>query len=116
EMRSEHFEYLLAATGRSPNVEGLGLERTSLVRDTRGVPVYDRGTLQCGSAPIFIAGDANNDVPLLHEAADEGRIAGDNAARYPAVHAGLRRAPLSIVFTDPQIAVVGAGHRQLREV
>ena len=116
EMRSEHFEYLLAATGRSPNVEGLGLERTSLVRDTRGVPVYDPGTLQCGSAPIFIAGDANNDVPLLHEAADEGRIAGDNAARYPAVHAGLRRAPLSIVFTDPQIAVVGAGHRQLREV
>ena len=33
---------------------------------------------------IFIAGDASDDVPLLHEAADEGRIAGDNAARYPA--------------------------------
>ena len=116
EMRTEHFDYLLAATGRSPNVEGLGLERTSLVRDTRGIPVYDRETLQCGSAPIFIAGDANNDVPLLHEAADEGRIAGDNAARFPGVHAGLRRAPLSIVFTDPQIAVIGAGFRDLRDV
>ncbi|HEX2390468.1 MAG TPA: dihydrolipoyl dehydrogenase [Casimicrobiaceae bacterium] len=116
EMRSERFDYLLAATGRSPNVEGLGLECTSLVRDTRGIPVYDRETLQCGNAPIFIAGDANNDVPLLHEAADEGRIAGDNAARFPAVHAGLRRAPLSIVFTDPQIAVIGMRSRDLRDV
>ena len=116
EMRTERFDYLLAATGRSPNVDRLGLEHTSLVRDTRGIPVYDRETLQCGDAPIFIAGDANNDVPLLHEAADEGRIAGDNAARFPAVHAGLRRAPLAIVFTDPQIAVIGMGFRDLRDV
>lgn len=111
--RSEHFEYLLAATGRHPNVAGLGLEHTTLVRDTAGVPVFDRETLQCGDAPIFIAGDANDDVPLLHEAADEGRIAGDNAARYPEVRAGLRRAPLSIVFTDPQIAIVGGGYAAL---
>ncbi|HEX7329056.1 MAG TPA: dihydrolipoyl dehydrogenase [Casimicrobiaceae bacterium] len=111
--RSEHFEYLLAATGRRPNVAGLGLEHTTLVRDTAGVPVFDRETLQCGDAPVFIAGDANDDIPLLHEAADEGRIAGDNAARYPDVRAGLRRAPLSIIFTDPQIAIVGGGYAAL---
>jgi dihydrolipoamide dehydrogenase len=80
------------------------------------VPVFDRETMQCGNAPIFIAGDANNDVPLLHEAADEGRIAGDNAARFPDVRAGMRRAPLSIVFTDPQIAVVGDGLRGALDV
>jgi dihydrolipoamide dehydrogenase len=52
---------------------------------------------------------------LLHEAADEGRIAGENAARFPDVRAGLRRAGLAIVFTDPQIAVIGGGLRAARE-
>ena len=116
EMRSERFDFLLAATGRSPNVGRLNLEATSLLRDARGVPHFDRQTLQCGSAPIFIAGDVNDDVPLLHEAADEGRIAGENAARFPDVHAGLRRAPLGIVFTDPQIAIVGGGYASARDV
>ena len=116
ETRSEDFEYLLAATGRTPNVAKLGLERTSVERTAYGVPVFDRETMQCGVSPFFIAGDANADVPLLHEAADEGRIAGDNAARFPAVHAGVRRSPLSVVFTDPQIAVVGSGWRGVRDV
>ncbi|HSQ81440.1 MAG TPA: dihydrolipoyl dehydrogenase [Casimicrobiaceae bacterium] len=114
DMRSERFDYLLAATGRRPNLERLNLEATSLARDAGGLPSFDRGTLQCGSAPIFIAGDANNDVPVLHEAADEGRIAGENAARYPDVHAGPRRAPLGIVFTDPQIATIGGGYAAIR--
>ena len=115
ETRTEHFDYLLAATGRKPNVAKLGLERTSVTRDTFGVPAFDRETMQCGALPIFIAGDANADVPLLHEAADEGRIAGDNAARFPDVHAGMRRSPLSVVFTDPQIAVAGSSWSHLRE-
>jgi dihydrolipoamide dehydrogenase len=100
-------DYVIAATGRSPNLRGLGLENTGLEVDARGVPAFDRRTLQCGNSGIFIAGDANNDVPLLHEAADEGRIAGENAARYPQVRAGLRRTPLAVVFSDPQIAVIG---------
>ena len=112
--RTETFDYLLAATGRTPNVHDLGLESTTLARDAQGVPEFDRETLQCGRAPIFIAGDANADVPLLHEAADEGRIAGDNAARFPDVHPGMRRAGLAIVFTDPQIATIGGGHRAAR--
>ncbi|HEX6138324.1 MAG TPA: dihydrolipoyl dehydrogenase [Casimicrobiaceae bacterium] len=115
DMRTEHFDYLLAATGRRPNVRDLGLEHTSVGRNADGVPLFDRQTMQCGGAPIFIAGDANADVPVLHEAADEGRIAGDNAARFPDVRAAMRRAPLSIVFSDPQIAVVGGGARAARE-
>lgn len=111
--RSETVEYVVAATGRTPNVGRLGLENIGLALDARGVPLFDRHTLQCGDSSIFIAGDANNDLPLLHEAADEGRIAGENAARYPAVAPGHRRAPLAIVFSDPQIAIAGASHRQL---
>lgn len=107
EIVTERFDYVLAATGRKPNVQGLGLENTALALDSRGVPVFDAATLQCGDAPVFIAGDANNVLPLLHEAADEGRLAGENAAAWPAVKPLARRAPLAVVFSDPQIAMVG---------
>lgn len=115
--RTETYDWLLAATGRTPNVEGLGLEAAGVVLGTAGVPVSDPRTTQCGAAPVFIAGDAANYIPLLHEAADEGRIAGDNAARLAlgetVVH-GERRARLGVVFTDPQIAMAGASFRSLR--
>jgi dihydrolipoamide dehydrogenase len=112
--RVERFEYVLAATGRTPNVDRLALGRTGLALGARGVPAYDRATMQAGSSAIFIAGDASDDLALLHEAADEGRIAGENAARFPKVAAGHRRAPLGIVFTDPQIAIVGRGFASLK--
>lgn len=111
----ERFDYILVATGRSPNVKGLGLENTSLELDKRGVPLFDRTTMQAGKAPIFIAGDANNTVPLLHEASDEGRIAGENAANFPDVKPGHRRAPIAVVFCDPQIMTVGRNFAQLEE-
>ena len=108
-------DYVIAATGRTPNVKGIGLEALGLPLDARGIPLFDRTTLQIGNTPYFIAGDANADVPLLHEAADEGRIAGENAARFPHVVAGARRAPLAIVFTDPQLATVGKRRADLAE-
>jgi dihydrolipoamide dehydrogenase len=113
QVREVVVDYVIAATGRSPSVRGIGLENTGLTLDARGVPLFDRRTLQCGTSGIFIAGDANHDVPLLHEAADEGRIAGENAARYPDVRPGLRRTPLAVVFSDPQLAVVGQRFAEL---
>jgi dihydrolipoamide dehydrogenase len=100
-------DYVVAATGRRPNLAGLGLENTSLPLDERGIPLYDPATLRVGDTHVFIAGDATHDRPLLHEAADEGRIAGQNAGRFPNVEPGRRRSPLAVVFSDPQIAMVG---------
>ena len=114
EKRIERFDYVLAATGRIPNVDGLGLENAEIPLGPAGVPDVDPYTLQVGASHVFVAGDANNQVPLLHEAADEGRIAGENAARFPDVQPGLRRAGLGIVFTDPQIAIVGGGFEAVR--
>jgi dihydrolipoamide dehydrogenase len=112
--RVETFDLLLAATGRRPNVDHLGLENTSLELDDRGVPLFDRFTGRCGDSHVFIAGDADDDAPLLHEAADEGKIAGDNAGRYPDVRAQRRRTALAIVFSDPQIAIIGTSWRELQ--
>lgn len=113
DQQTEHFSYLLSAIGRRPNVHKLGLEHTGLERDHHGIPLYDKVTMQCGTSAIFIAGDADNERPLLPEAADQGRIAGDNAARWPEVRPGLRRTPLTIAFTEPQIATAGASYAEL---
>lgn len=113
EPASERFDYLLAATGRTPNIDRLALERSGLALDAKGLPSFDPQTTQLGDSHIFMAGDADADRVLLHEAADEGRLAGEQAARYPAVFKHTRRTPLGIVFSDPQIAYAGQRHAQL---
>lgn len=110
---SEYYDYVLSAIGRSPNVHKMGLELAQIELDRHGVPLYDKSTMQCGKSAIFIAGDADNELPILPEAADQGRIAGDNAARFPDVMPGLRRTPLAVAFCEPQIATLGAGYKAL---
>ena len=106
-------DYLLAAIGRQPNVDNIGLENLQIEKDSRGVPVADPLTMQTSIPHIFIAGDASNQLPLLHEAADQGKIAGENAGRYPDMRPGLRRSMIGVVFTSPQIMSVGARFSQL---
>lgn len=130
---TERFEYVLVAVGRVPNLDKLHLEQVlnapadgvptterteqtapALALDGRGVPVYNRSTLQWQNSHIFIAGDATVDLPLLHEAADEGRIAGENAARFPLVEAHPRRSALAVVFSDPQLGMVGSTFAEVK--
>ncbi|HEX6142504.1 MAG TPA: dihydrolipoyl dehydrogenase, partial [Geminicoccaceae bacterium] len=113
--RVERFDRLLAATGRKPLIQGLDLENAGLELGDQGMPVFDRSTMQCGDSHVFIAGDADAALPVLHEAADDGRIAGDNAARFPDVRVHRRRAPLTILFSRPEIALVGDGCEALGE-
>jgi len=112
--RDERFDFILAAAGRVPNVDRLGLEHSGLELDERGVPRFDPHTMRCGDSAIFIAGDASNERPLLHEATGQGRIAGDNAGGYPRSLPGMRQEALAIVFSDPQIAQVGRDWDTLR--
>lgn len=109
----ERFDKLLCAAGRQPNLDDMGLEALRLPHDADGRPQIDRHTGQWGNGALFIAGDATQEHALLHEASDAGRIAGDNAARWPRVHHRPRRAPLAVVFSDPQMAIAGASHAEL---
>ena len=109
----QRFDWVLAAAGRTPNLQGLGLDKTRLPLDPQGVPVFDDRTGQIGASHVFIAGDVNNERELLHEAADEGRIAGDNAGRFPDVRVRPRRTALAVAFTDPQIMIAGQSHADL---
>ncbi len=111
---SREVDYVIATTGRQPNVSGLELNNTNLPLDAAGLPTFDPATLRVGESHVFIAGDVSNFRPVLHEVADEGTIAGTNAGRYPDVRPGQRSSPLSIVFTDPQMAMVGSSYADLR--
>jgi dihydrolipoamide dehydrogenase len=106
---TERFQYVLVTAGRTPNVGGIGLEHAGIELGPNGIPLFDERTMQCGASHVFIAGDANNERPVLPEAADHGKIAGDNAGCYPDVRPGLRRTPL----TEPNIATLGASYRAL---
>ncbi len=107
------FDYALAAAGRRPNIDTFGLENTSLTLDARGMPRFDLFNGQIEDSHIFIAGDVNGQFPLLHEAADEGQIAGYNAAHWPHVRTFKKSAPIGVMFTDPQIMMVGKTWREL---
>lgn len=112
---TEHFDCLLAATGRIPSLEALDLPAAGIIVNQAGVPDFDESTMQVAGHPVFIAGDVNARSPLLHEAADDGRIAGDNAGRWPDVAPQPRRAPLTVVFSHPQIMLAGQTFKALTD-
>ena len=105
--RDEVYDKVLVAAGRRANLRGFGLEALGIEPDAQGRINCDPQTCQVGDTNLFVAGDASNHRPLLHEASDDGRVAGANAADFPRVAAYPRRTPLAVVFTDPQMAVVG---------
>lgn len=98
---------VLVALGRAPNFHGLGLETLGVELDEHGLPPFDPRTMQIADLPVYLAGDASVHAPILHEAADEGWIAGHNALR-DAPACFDRRIRLGIVFSDPNLATVGA--------
>ncbi|MEZ4604802.1 MAG: FAD-dependent oxidoreductase, partial [Desulfobacterales bacterium] len=70
---------VLIATGRRPVLQDLNLKNLKVDLDAKGMPVFNPETLQVGDLPVFLAGDVNGLKPILHEAADDGTIAGYNA-------------------------------------
>lgn len=96
---------ILVAAGRIPNLKNLGLENTGMKLDENSIPAYDKITMQVEGHTVYIAGDANADRALQHEAAAEGRIAALHAIGMG--NEAARNVPLAITFTDPPTAFVG---------
>ncbi len=107
------YEYVLAAAGRAPHLDNLDLKMTGLPLNQKGIPEFNPMTMQCGDKSIFIAGDVNDDRPILHEAARQGEIAGRNAALFPDVKSVPANPPFAIIFTDPDIAAIGTKLKEL---
>ena len=106
-------EEILQALGRQPNIEGLRLDLVGVTVDGGGVVVD--GTMRTSQAHIYAVGDVNGVSPIVHLAIQQGEIAG-----YNATHAGQpaktvdHRLDTEVVFTDPQVAVLGLNETQAK--
>lgn len=104
----------LVALGRRSNLDRLDLAAAGVALNERGMPAIDPQTMQIDPATIdhnaakfFVAGDATGDRQLMHEVADEARIAGFNAVAGGGIRRFKRKQPFGITFTDPNICMVG---------
>ena len=71
---------VLVTTGRKHNLDKLDISKTSAQLNDRGIPLFDKTTFMLsGTNHLFIAGDNTGEKQLLHEASEEGRIAGHNS-------------------------------------
>ncbi len=114
EGKSYEVEKALIAVGRRSNLDQIGITKLGVTLNGAGVPEIDRNTMQIRELPhVFVPGDANADRPILHEAADEGYIAGHNAVSPSSCF--RRRTWLGIAFSEPNIASVGLLYKQLTE-
>ncbi len=103
---------ILVSMGRTPNLESLNLQAAGIPLGDNGIPIFNPNTMQVADLPVFIAGDVDGQRPLLHEAGDDGRIAGYNAVAEK-ITAFRRKTPLNIVFCDPNICHIGTRFEEL---
>ena len=102
-------EYVLVATGRRNNIKQLGVENLGVELDDKNRPKdLDKKTGQIGDLNVYIVGDANANIPLLHVASDEGYSAGSMVCENTeAAYVRPPAPPFSIVFCSPQIVNIG---------
>lgn len=99
------FDTVLAATGRRPRTDGLGLDRAGVRTDAAGaVPVTSR--LRTSARGVYAAGDVTGVLPFTHVAGYQAAIAALNALFAPVRTADYHSVPW-VTFTDPEVAHVG---------
>jgi pyruvate/2-oxoglutarate dehydrogenase complex dihydrolipoamide dehydrogenase (E3) component len=103
-------EEILYALGRRPNIDGLGLREAGVAVDEGRIKI--NGAMQTSQPHIFAVGDVNDLNPIVHLAIQQGEIAGYNATHPNKPFKTLdHRLDTEIVFTEPQVAVVGLSER-----
>ncbi len=97
-------DQLLVAVGRSPNVEGLGLDTAGIQYDRRGVLVDDR--LRTSNKRVFACGAVASKYQFTHTADAQARIVTQNALFLPTAKASKLVVPWC-TYTSPEVAHVG---------
>jgi dihydrolipoamide dehydrogenase len=111
--QDDEAEWLVIATGRGPDVEGLGIEDVGIRLTENGLIAVD-GALRTNVEGIWAIGDLVPGPALAHKASDEGIIAVEDAA-------GLQTHPIEYVdvpratFCNPNVASFGLTEEQARE-
>jgi dihydrolipoamide dehydrogenase len=106
-------DYLCIATGRAPDVEGLGLDEAGIELDDAGMVKVD-GAMRTSGERVYAIGDLVHGPALAHKASDEGIIAVEDAAgraTHPLAYDDIPRA----TFCMPNVASFGLTEAEARE-
>jgi len=102
--KKQTFDRVLVTIGRTPNTEGLGLERAGVKLDSKGfIPVNERR--QTCVPNLFAIGDVAGQLLLAHKGSKEGMVAAEAIGGMKTVY-DVKAMP-AVIFTDPEIATVG---------
>ena len=101
---------VLAATGRRPATDGIGLESVGIVPDSRGFIAVD-GHFRTSAPGVWAIGDCVPGPMLAHKAEEDGVACAEGiAGRWS--HVAYDLVP-AVVFTHPEISAVGRTEEQL---
>jgi len=104
--------HLLAATGRTPNTDGIGLEQAGVETTDHGyVKVNER--LETTAPDVWAVGECAGSPHFTHIAFDDFRIVRDNILGGHRVTSG-RQVPFCM-FTDPEFARIGLSETEANE-
>jgi pyruvate/2-oxoglutarate dehydrogenase complex dihydrolipoamide dehydrogenase (E3) component len=109
ETKSVHAETLLVALGRTPNVEGLGLEDIGVEYYRSGLKLDER--LRTTQKHIYGAGDVTGDYQFTHAAGYEGGIVIRNAIFRIPTKVNYTNLPWC-TYTDPELASIGMNEKR----
>ncbi len=105
-------DHVLVAVGRRPSTTGIDAAALGLALGRRGEVLVD-DQMRTNLPGVYAIGDCVPGPMLAHKAEDEGVIAAEVIAGKP-VHMHYRTIP-GIVYSWPEIAVVGLTERQAKE-
>jgi len=104
--------HLLAATGRRPNTDTLGLEMAGVTLDPRGY-INVNGRLETNVPGVWALGDVKGGPAFTHISYNDYRIAFANLIEGKNLTIENRYLPYSL-FTDPQLGRVGLTEKEAR--
>jgi glutathione reductase (NADPH) len=107
------FDTVMVATGRVPNIEGLGLEAVGVERGKRGEIVVDAFS-KTSVDHIYAVGDVTDRVQLTPVAIREGQAFADSLFGPGEPYAVDHSCVPSAVFSHPPIAAVGMTESEAR--
>jgi pyruvate/2-oxoglutarate dehydrogenase complex dihydrolipoamide dehydrogenase (E3) component len=111
EVRELEADALLVATGRRPNIEGLGLENAGVAFTGKGIPADAR--MRTNVRHIYACGDVNGQLPFTHIAGYEGGIALTNIVLHLPRKADYSKTPWC-TYLDPEVASVGLNEKRAK--
>ncbi len=98
-------EEILFALGRVPNIDSLNLESAGVKRESGRIVTNSK--MQTSAPHIFAAGDCTGPHEIVHIAIQQGETAVHNVVKPKSPRRMDYRLLISVVFTEPQVAVVG---------